>query len=114
MINPTISLQQAWEIMNMLDENYNPIPFSIRFCYATTDQNDEDFGRVGIFDKAIMLRNLKFLDAEVPPTYKPSESEIIYARDWKFYLVESKQIKSLSHWHITHLNDMEVNFPKMF
>lgn len=113
MVNPTISLQTAWELMNMLDADGEPIPFSLRFTYSTTDEKDlKHYGVVGEFKDVILARNVKHLDAEIQASYNPADSEIIYARDWKFYLPATKEIKSLSHWHITHLNDMEINFPK--
>jgi len=112
MVNPTISLEEAWKIMNMLDAEGEPIPFSVMFGYSTTDENDKNYGAVGEFEAVILARNVKYLNAEEPAVYNPAESEMIYARDWKFFDPVSKEIKSLSHWHITHLNQMEINFPK--
>lgn len=111
-INPVISLLTAWRMMNMLNTDNCPIPFKVMGIYCTTNEKDPNFGKVITLENVIMARNGKYLGGEYESGYNPAESEIIYARDWLFLLPDGLVHKSLSHWHITHINDMEVNFPK--
>ena len=106
--NPIINIQQAWVIMNSFDEENQPIPFSILGTYATEDEKNPNFGKVINLENMIMLRNEKYLlgDTSNPPR---TNQEMIFDRNWMLYNVKTKENKSISHWHLTHVNAMEIN-----
>lgn len=106
--NPIITIQQAWDIMNQFDDQNQPIPFSVMGTYATEDEKDPNFGKVLKLDHVIMLRNEKYLagDASNPPR---TNQEMIFDRNWMLYNLKTKEKKSISHWHLAFVNDMEIN-----
>ena len=99
---PKITLQNAWEIMNKVDEKGMPVPFEVVGNAIT-----EKLGKVVKLKNVIMLRNESLMSSP-NPNRKPADDERIYEQMWKFYALDTYEIKSLSHYHITHLNGMEV------
>lgn len=106
--NPIITIQQAWDIMNQFDDQNQPIPFSVMGTYATEDEKDPKFGKILKHDNVIMLRNEKYLlaDASNPPR---TNQEMIFDRNWMLYNPKTQEKKSISHWHLAYVNDMEIN-----
>lgn len=111
---PCISLRSAFAEMNKLDSHGKPVPFDV---WAVSASRKDGFGKVIKLNNAIMARNVKFLDGNdtINDIQIPNieNEEWIFATDWKFYLLDTNEIKSLHNHRITHLNYMEVIFPNI-
>lgn len=108
---PTITIKEALTYMNKLDTNGKPIPFTV-WAVSKAKRGNKDYGRVIKLKNAIMARNAKYLDGnlafddvELPNV---ENNDWIFATDWKFYLPDTEEIKSLISHRITHIDYMEV------
>ncbi len=103
--SPLISLRQAWSEMNKLDQNGKPIPFEV---WGSAEKT----GKVIKFKNCILARNTKNLGGNSDSFENVENDDWIFAEDWKFYLIDTEEIKSMKQHLISHLNSKEVNYPQ--